>query len=275
MAKYCLSCGAAVEVGTNICKRCGQAVGVMNRQQNIKQVRGMSGTYLRRYFIIFFGLLKRPVENGKKFVASGETKLCITFFVVQAVLSAIFVSILLKSINSLSSVIGLARNILPFSGDNSEVYLFSYEKGFLITIIGSMVVSFAVVGILYVIALVFGGKMTFERVIRVVAVRSVGVDILLALSIVVAYLNMSYGIVAFCFSWLMGLVFMIPVIGTGTAVNTNRVPYIAIITVILLFVVFYLWIKVSLPWYFPSALKENVEQILEQLGNLNSLGNLF
>lgn len=267
MSKYCMSCGAANVNTANVCTRCGEPLtNEKGWSQNFEQTKEVSGIYLKRLITILNNILKDPVENGRKFVTGGERKLCIGFLAVQAALSSVFTLILAKEIN------GVIKQIAEIS--------ISYLKVFLITAIGSMVVSFAIAGLLYLVAALFKEKMSFGKALNIIAVRSVGVDIILVLSIVVACLNLSYGIVIFALAWLGGLVFMLPAIQSEGEVNANRTPYIAIIVTALSFVVYYLWIKTSLPMYVPSELKEWMEQILDGLGklkdfNIKNLGGFW
>lgn len=281
MSKYCISCGAANANAANVCTNCGKALNdnsIINGnksvlsnnsdgrgngwQPNFEQTKEISGIYLKRLFFTLVSVLKEPVKSGRKYVTCGERNLLIGFLVMQAVLSAVFTLIPANEINSVI--------------EKYEEISISIPKVFLITAIGSMAVSFAIAGLIYLIATLFKEKMSFRKALHIIAVRSVGVDIILALSIIVAYFNPFYGMVIFALSWLGGLAFMIPVIRSENVYNVDRTPYIAIIVTFLSFVVFCVWIRVSIPMYVPSELKETVKETLDMLNKLKDvdLGSL-
>ena len=254
-------------------------INMQSYEDNFNQVREVSGIYLKRLFGAFTGVLKKPAQCGKEFVASGETTLGIGFFAVQAILSGLFALIICSKLNS---VLNVAAAWLE---DESAKDLFSYPKAFLLTVLGSMIISFVIAGLLYLGIKIFKGRTTFGHMVCVVAVRAVGVCIFLMLSIVVTYLNVGWGILIFMVSWLVGLIFMIPVVQYGVDVDTNWLPYIAIIVALLSIVVFCVWTRISFPIYvselqeqidmYVSELQEQIEYFLNGLESLEDLGSLF
>lgn len=261
MSKYCIRCGTANANTANVCARCGGTLTGKGRQPGTEQIKKVSGNYLKRLIAAFSTLLNDPVGSGRRFVALGNSNLYIGFLAVQALLSSVFTLLIAKEINGV------------LIGYEAEDYFLSYPKVFLITMLGSVTVSFVIAGLLYLTAIVFQEKMTYGKALHIMAVRSVGINIILVLSIVVACLNLLIGFVIFASSWLGGLVFMIPVIRSENKANADRTPYIAIVVTLCLFVVLFLWIRFSLPLYAPPEIKAEVEQMIKALDDLKNLGN--
>ncbi len=249
-----------------------QQINLQQYQDSFNQAKRVSGAYLKRLLGVFIGVLRNPVQSGKEFVATGDAKLGVGFWAVQAIVSGIFALIICSKVNSIGKV---ATSALSRMKDEEAQNILSYPKAFLLTIIGSLIISLAIAILLYLGAKLFQGKTTFGHVICIVSVRSVEVSVLLALSIVVLCLNVVWGFVIFILSWLVGLVFMIPVIEAGVEFNTDRLPYMVAIVAILSLVVIFAWMKFSLPLYVPSELKEQVEEMMEQIKGLGTLSSLF
>lgn len=270
---YCIYCGKKLEDGEVCnCRNIQNNQGSYNQtfqadtqqyQNNFNQAKEVSGIYLQQLFGAFMGIFKKPVTQGKIFVSSGNVQLGVGFLAIQAILSSLFALAVCNKINSLGK---MAVSLLNGSNGN----IISYPKSFLLTIAGSLAMSFALAGLLYIGITLFKGKTAFGQVICAVAVRSVGVSIFIVLSIIVVFLNIGVGFAIFILSWIVGLVFMIPVIQAGAEFNSNGVPYMITIVASLSIVVFFVWSRISLPMY-ASELVEEIGTSLKNLGNLNSL----
>lgn len=270
---YCIYCGKKLEDGEVCnCRNIQNNQGSYNQtfqadtqqyQNNFNQAKEVSGIYLQQLFGAFMGIFKKPVTQGKIFVSSGNVQLGVGFLAIQAILSSLFALAVCNKINSLGK---MAVSLLNGSNGN----IISYPKSFLLTIAGSLAMSFALAGLLYIGITLFKGKTAFGQVICAVAVRSVGVSIFIVLSIIVVFLNIGVGFAIFILSWIVGLVFMIPVIQAGAEFNSNGVPYMTTIVASLSIVVFFVWSRISLPMY-ASELVEEIGTSLKNLGNLNSL----
>lgn len=231
-------------------------------QESFNQAKQVSGLYLQQLFGAFIGIFKRPVEEGRTFAASGNAQLGIGFLAIQAILSSFFALIICTKVNN------IGRMATSYFGGSSD--FFSYPKVLLLSIVGSLIISFAFAGLLYVGVLLFRGKTTFGKIICVVAVRSVGISLFIALSVIVGFLNIGWGILIFILSWVVGLIFMIPVIQGGVEFNSNRLPYMIILIALLSIVVFFIWCRISLPMY-ASELVDQVENVIDNIGDLDNL----
>lgn len=234
-------------------------------QEKFNQAKEVSGMYLQQLWAALLGILKSPVSEGKRFAASGDKKLAIGFFSIQAILSGIFSMIICSKINS---------GMKAFGEVDSE-YLFSLPKALLITIIGSMILSFVTAGLLFAGVKIFKGTTTFWNMSCVAAVRSIGISIIVLLSIIVTLLNVSWGIVIFVFAALAGLVFLVPVIQGGATLDENKQVYMVGLIVILSLIVFCILFKLGAPMYVPSSMKDDFADVMDSLNKLNSLSDLF
>lgn len=284
---FCVYCGKQLEEGEICnCQSNGTAAGnqqsVEQNQQNngqyqapqvnyqeyqakFNQAKEVSGMYLQRLWAALLGILKSPSEEGKRFAASGDKKLAIGFFALQAILSGIFSMIICSKLNG---------GMTAF-GEVDKEYLFSLPKALLLTIIGSMILSFVTAGLLYAGVKIFKGTTTFWNMSCVVAVRSVGISIIVLLSIIVTLLNVSWGIVIFVFAALAGLVFLVPVVQGGATLDENKQVYMIGLIVILSLIVFCILFKVGGPMYVPSGLKDSYSDLMSGLNKLDSLSSLF
>ena len=208
-------------------------------QQQTSQAVEKSSAYLRQLVGSLLKVLKKPVEAGKKFAASADKKIAIGFIVIQAFLSGVFVMILCNKIN------GVAKAAGSFIGDVDSRYLFSLPKVLLLTVIGSVLLSFAMAALLFAGVKLLKGNTTFWHMVCVASVRSVGKSIFSALAVIISFLNLTWGIGIFILSALIGWIFMIPVMQSAAALSENKQVYMIGAVIILNFVVFYL-----IHWFF-------------------------
>ena len=238
-------------------------------QIQTKQAVEKSSAYLRQLSNSLLGIIKKPAEEGKKFVASGDKKLAIGFLVIQALLSGIFVMLLCNKVNNVARAAGsIVRDI-------ESKYLFSLPKVLMITLIGSLILSFAMAVLLLAGVKLLKGNTTFWHMACVAAVRSIGKSIFILLAVVMSFLNVAWGIGSFVLSALIGWLFMIPVIQSGATLNENKQVYMVGAVIILSFVAFYVLATVGFPMYIPDSLKGDFQDLIGQLSNLKSYNGLY
>lgn len=247
----------------------GQQINQQQYQEKFNQAKEVSGAYLQQLWGALLGMLKRPAEEGKRFAALGDKKLAIGFFAIQAILSGIFSMVIFGKVNAVE------KAAASFMGKVDSKYLFSLPKAFLLTIIGSMLLSFAVAGLLYAGVKILKGSTTFWKMACVAAAGSAGISILLLVSIIITFLNVTWGISIFALSSLVGLIFMIPVLQSGAALSENAQVYMISAVAILSIVAYFILFKVGMPLYVPSGLKDSYKDIMESLGNLGSFSGIY
>lgn len=247
----------------------GQQINQQQYQEKFNQAKEVSGAYLQQLWGALFGMLKKPVEEGKRFAALGDKKLAIGFFAIQAILSGIFSMVIFGKVNAVEKAAS------SFMGKVDSKYLFSLPKALLLTIIGSMILSFVVAGLLYVGVKILKGDTTFWKMACVAAVGSVGISIFLLLSIIVTFLNVTWGISIFALSSLVGLIFMIPVIQSAAALSENAQVYMISAVAILSIVAYFILFKIGMPMYVPAGLKDSYKSVIKSLGNLGSFSGIY
>ncbi|MDD6207232.1 MAG: hypothetical protein PUB10_01770 [Clostridiales bacterium] len=236
-------------------------------QEKFNQAKEASGAYLQKLCGALLGIIKKPSEMGKQFVEAEDRKLAVGFLVMQAVLSSLFFLILFRKINS------AVESAVSYLGDVDSKYLINMPKAFVLTMVGSLALSFAIAGLLYVGAKISKGTATFWNMVCAVSVRAVGTSIFVAAAILVAFLNLTWGIVIFALSALSGLIFLTNALSGSELMDENIMVYIICAVAILSIVVFAILCRILVPMYIPSGLTEAYEELLDQLKDLDSLSD--
>lgn len=247
----------------------GQQINQQQYQERFNQAKEVSGAYLQKLSGALIGILKKPSEEGKRFVASEDRKLSCGFLVMQAILSSIFFLIVFRKINSVVKTAG------SYLGDIDGKYLINMPKAFVLTVIGSILLSLAIAALLYLGVKIMKGTATFWNMLCAVAVRSVGTSLFVLAGILVAFLNLTWGIVIFILSALVGLIFMIVAFQGGEMADQNKQVYIICGVAILSIVIFVILCRIGIPMYIPSGLKDGYEQLLNRLSDLDSLSGWY
>lgn len=278
---YCIYCGRQLEE-REICDcrdvqdhqrlqaKCLAGIKQRYREKS-GRAREIHGVYQGRLFQAFSDVLKRPVQSGREFVALGDAKPGIGFLVIQALLSGIFALVVCNRINTFGEV-----QANSYVYDDSEYQnILHYPRAFLLTFIGSLLLSLVITVLLYLGVQLFQGKTAIRKILCIVAVRSAGESVFVIISIVVAYLNIAWGLAIFILLWFAGLAFMIPVMEAGIEFNVNLMPYITVMIMVLSIIAFMKWAGFSLPMYVSGERKEWVEGILEQMKSFEIFNSFF
>lgn len=224
--------------------------------EQFEQMKQKSGAFLKDALEAWISILKAPVTAGKQIIELNKYQTGIGLIVFQALLTGIFGILLCSTVNDVLSI----GSYLGTS--DISINLFS---AFLLTVIGSLLMSAARVGLLLGGAKLFKGTENWHNLVCICGVRAVGVSIVQLVSIVVYFINPAYGILFFVFSSVIGLIFSLPRILEYTGVSEDKGIYMVIGVIILLFIVLYILYKIGLPMYVPKELKKNLDGISDIL----------
>ena len=217
-------------------------------QQTFQQAKQVSGAFLQEFFGAFLTLLKKPVTAGKEFAKTGSMKIGIGFMALQALFSAIF------AILSFSKVNKLQKSLLSiWSDDVDSSNLINLPLAFVLTVMGSMIISFVVAGLLYGAYKIAKSEKTFQQAVCTAGVRSFGTAIVIALAVVLSLLSYGWGVVVFLFSWVFGLIFLTRVVDMDETVDADMMHYMIVASTVITLIVFFILIKYGSGLYLPDG----------------------
>lgn len=199
----------------------------------------------------WISIVKSPVAAGNSFVQSSRYQAGIGLIVLQAVLTGIFGVSICYTINKEMNM-GIMELGSFFSDSAMSIDLF---LAFVLTFSGSILLSIVRTGLLLGGIKISTGRADWKRVVCVCGVRAVGVNLVQVLSIVAVWKNLYLGIL-FAFSWIVGLIFMIPSILECVENFRNKSIYIIILVTILCLIALVILYDIGIPMYIPRGLKD-------------------
>ena len=229
-------------------------------QNNIQfeQMKEKSGAFLKDTFGAWISILKAPATAGKQMIQANNFVAGIGLIVFQALLTGIFGILVCSTLNDVLSI----GSYFSSSGIMS-INLF---LAFLLTVIGSLLMSVARVGLLLGGIKIFTGTANWQKMVCICGVRAVGVSFIQIVSIVVYFLNPYYGIELFIFASIVGFTFVLPRVLEHSGVSNDKGIYMVIGITIILFVVLYILYSIGLPMYAPKEMKNGLKNISDILG---------
>ena len=247
----------------------------MNAQYNsqqFEQVKEQSAKVLSETLGAFIAILKAPVSAGRQIAGMGSMKLGIGLFSIQAIISGILAMIFCGQINDLLYSLTSAVGSFVDGPDEIKMNIFTC---FLLTVIGSLAISFALALVLFLLVKIFKANTTYAHMVSVVGVRSVGTTSIIVLAILLYFIKEPLGIAVYVFSGILGLLFMVRVIPSASSLSEDRVAYVTILATVLGIVIFYVVMRILLPLYVPDEFIEFLDGIIEVLENPLSLLDSF
>ncbi len=302
MPKYCPSCGAANQNNALACSRCGKPfiIGTNPVNQNVNgKLPGASSAANKKEQSVFLGrnvievflkVLKTPVSVGRKVVTEGRTAIGVSLIILQAFFTGLFGVIMIRKINELFELIAAASSktrsslgTLPYylsefgdAPNYSEArelfYKLSYIRGFLVSVFGSVALSFLVALIAMLLLMLFRVKTTFSSMLLATGIRCVGMIPVTVLAILVSFLHVGWGIVIFMVSAMIGYIFMGRVLAAGSAFAEDKVPYVLFFLVTVTIVIHCFMIVKIWPFYLPDEARADYYAFLREM---KGLGGFF
>lgn len=206
-------------------------------------------------FGAWISIVKSPVAAGNSFVQASRYQAGIGLIVLQAILTGIFGISICYTINKEIKEINMGIMELGnfFSGSAMSINLI---LAFVLTFSGSILLSLVRTGLLLGGIKISTGRADWKRVVCICGVRAVGVNLVQVLSLVVGWMNLFLGIVLFAFSWIVGLIFMIPSILECVEDFRNKSIYILILVTIICLITLVILYDIGIPMYIPKGLKD-------------------
>lgn len=302
MAKFCTRCGKPLEEG-EICncqlkkenereilnipveeykEETDYREYTMNRKE--PQQRENVVSMLIQVWQHIVNILKKPAVYGTSFVNKGDTKSAWGIIGFHACLQAFFIVIVLQRLNSLiggmQGIFGMLMKEMNFDNflHNTQGFLtISLLKGFLLTVILSIVLSAIYAGLLYGISRVMGQNTSFQKMLCVSAVRSVACMIVLAAVIILFILNSTIGILFFFLGEILGVCYTMAVMPKD--MEENKKVFIVFLSLIVFVIVSNVIVLNYIPFYMPDIVRNAFDQLKMYLRNpytfYNKYGGLF
>lgn len=223
-----------------------------NNNVQFEQIKQKSSVLIKDVFETWVSILKAPVTAGKQMVQAKKFQAGIGLLVVQAVLTGIFGILLCSGLNDILAIGSYFRS------SDISINLF---LAFLLTVIGSLLMSAARVGLLLGGIKIFKGTADWQDLICICGVRAVGVSLIQLVSIVVYFLNPFYGIEFFAFASVVGVIFSVPCILESIGVSVDKSIYLITVITILLIIILYVLYQIGLPMYVPKEEKDSFENV--------------
>lgn len=277
MANFCAKCGKPLVEGEPCC--CMISTNESIQQETLQTdsvtIKNEKKDYIS--FLVetkqtFLSITKKPVSSGRALVKSNNLKVSLAFIMIQGILSGLFSVIVASKIGQ-----GLSKVGDSFSGRSGELEAMMklpYFKGFMLTAILSIILTFALAAILFGVNMIFKNTVTYSQMVSAVSLRSIFSIYTFAFAILVFFINPFASILCFFGGNLLGMF----VIGMSLPRNDSSVeflPYILAAAFFIFMVVSIMIIFKSWTIYIPDALKGGLLQIQDLLSNpekwLNSI----
>ena len=248
--------------------------GYQQNSQQFNEMKEKSSMYLKELLNSWICILKQPVSLGRQFVTNGSHGIAIGLIVIQAILTAIFGCILAGKFNgaiksAVASTVGSYVSELGSYASELNKYLCSLPTVFIISIVVSLISSFALAGLLLAGMKICKGQNTnYRNMLCAVGVRAVGISILQVVTLLMCLFSIVWAIIFFVVADVVGLLFLVPVVSAGSGMDENKLGYMIFVVLIAFSLVTGILAKVAGPMYIPSEYKQHMDEIEGSLDEL-------
>lgn len=280
MSKFCKYCGKELEEGTVCtCTQTAQteeAQNVSNMPVSDKSVEIKA--HIKGFWSLFLAFLKRPVSVGANFVNRCDIKYALGIIGLQSVLVGLLVLSLVSKINSVvSNAAALAGSYSDTVEAQISGVMFSLPTVFFVTGISAFGIACLLAAVLMLFVKAFKGNTNYKYMLCASALNSMSIlpfavlgliiSLLMPLSVNLANLknlaNLISGMMMPFFLPIMissfGITFgnyvMIKTIRGGSSINKEYLPYVLLVSGIVMSVAYLLVLKIAVPMCVPPMIK--------------------
>lgn len=222
------------------------------------------------------GIIKSPATYSSKFIEKEDTKATWGIIGVYAIVQAIFVLCILQKINKMVGFVGgffgsylNDVDLGEYGQSAQEMLKVPVVKGFLLTVIIALLLSVLYAGILFVASKLMKEDCSFQKMLSVTAVRNTSCIATTVIAIILFILNPTVGIIVFFFGEFLSICFTMSVM--IREVSANKSAYIVGLTVLVFTIISMFIVSKFIPLYFPTALREGLNQLEPYLQNPSML----
>lgn len=192
-------------------------------QPNMMPQQNGAANYFSTFFSTFFGILKKPVENGKKLVKDGGYPLACGFIILEAVITA-FVYLIVSA--KIVSAAGSAINSM--FGDLGELFEYGVRPNYAGIFFGMFFLTLLFTVILAVILFlanrIIKNDISFMTALSLAALKSFACSITGVIAIVLSLINPVLGLFALAAGLLWGVVLIVTDHPVMDPSNTEKMP---------------------------------------------------
>lgn len=259
MAKFCTKCGKPLEEG-EICSCLGQQQAqAINQNQNQVVNQQQAGpnkvtSYLNRLWKVTLQIIKTPADMLKEYVKASDIELAFGYIGVQAIAIALFLLTLFSQVNSqLKSLFGGLGYFGGLLG--VDAIKFPLGKIFILTIIFSVVLSFAFAAVLFFVTkVIFKGETDFKKMICVAGAKSLAAVPFTVVAFICIFISISIAIFILCLGTILGYFYVASALKGASEIDENKSVYTLFISFALMVIVLGIVYKIALPMFMPSGL---------------------
>lgn len=223
MAKYCTQCGQELKAGENC--NCNQ-----KNFPNNKIINDL----LENTKNIFV----KPIDTLKNNAKENKFISAIILVAIMSVIAGVFIIVMFKNCIELFTQINRI-GMYGFNPIYSPLYIeIPYIKLFFTIVILTFALSFAYVGILYLVnTFIFKGNANYKQIYSLYGVATIVKTASLVLASLLAYVNIGVALIVLLIGSFINLIYMYHSIKFIGPKDENKHPYIYLITTILYFIV--------------------------------------
>lgn len=220
----------------------------------------------------YLQILLKPKSVGTAFVKEANILIAFIFIAIQAICSGLYAMVFFGKINSLIKSQLIAKGADSDDLVQFNLYKFPIIKDFFIAFIASAALSCIVALVVWGMVSAFKGKTNFAEVISATAVRCIGKTPVILVAVLLGIVSVSWGIIFFLLSALVGVCYSGMVVPTGVGADGDKTVFIVLVASIvsmICIVIFYRYISIN---FTASALQTQITKALVELRNIQ--GNL-
>lgn len=272
MANYCTKCGKLLVDGESCdCTNSTCTSQIESTHSNVTtefSEKVNSTNFIVEVKNTLLSITKHPVSTGVSYIQTYSLKLSLTFIIIQGILCGLFAVFFASKIGQ-----GLTNFGGALSGRNSqieELMKIPYFKGFIITTILSIVLSFILATLLFIMNILFKNTVVYPQMIASASLRSIFSIYLIIFSILILFINPFISILFFFGGNILGIL----IIGMTLPHNesaTNYLPYITFAAFFIFMVISIFVISKSWTIFIPETLKSGLNQFQNILSDPKAL----
>lgn len=267
MDEYCSKCGRVLKKG-EVCDCSADEVQYIKPNQEKKEKND-------RFIGIwesFFNILVCPIEAGRKFVLKTDMLANVLFMLLQAIISGVFAVLISSKKNE-----KLAQKYKSDMFDNFDFDIGGYssklkstgklqlDKNFFMTVGFSLLITFALAFILYIVLKIVKLNLKFENILSIIVIKTVPISVLDCVACVTLTFSSAVGWVLFLLSGIIGIIYVVSVYNSVVAIADNKKMLIFVVTFSIFFILLWIFVRNVALYYVPVSLQEDLEYILETI----------
>ncbi len=237
MAKYCSKCGKLLEKG----EKCNC------QKKEKKEININIKKYFDEFLSIYKSIFTKPIDTIKNYTNKPNIIVSIIQIVLFILMFGIYALTISKSIYVLYGIITKEYFTAIYNANLNNISLATqvpYFNIFLIAILFIIILSFLIVVSVYLVNLIlFKSKTNIKRVFCLYSINTVLPTIFLLICIIMGFISLKLSLIVLLFVTVLSNIYFFSGIKFISPKDENNYGYTYIISMILVFIVFYIIFK--------------------------------